>query len=76
MVIIIETNFGNIFGAYVQIKWRSFKTGDRKFNDVIFLFLIETNNAQPKCRVIFNSLKDNPPYAESYSTRAVIFERT
>eukprot|EP01084_Bolivina_argentea_P103944 186165_1 len=55
-ICIVKSNFGNIFGGYISIKWES--NNDWKDDKNAFLFLIRSNNKlqQKQCPIIYDCI--------------------
>ncbi len=62
-VIIIQSNFGNIFGGYTTVPWTSVKGWQKDKN--AFLFLVRSSNdlMQKQCPLLFNIKEDQSDFA-------------
>eukprot|EP01084_Bolivina_argentea_P103950 186174_1 len=56
-ICIVKSNFGNIFGGYTSIGWKSLYRRTGAMDDKTFLFLIRSSNEtqQKQCPVIYKS---------------------
>ena len=58
-ITIIESNYGNIFGAYVKLKWPSedepchWSGNNHHYSNDMFIFLVKSNKPLQKCPIIF-----------------------
>ncbi len=68
-IIIIKSNFGNIFGGYTKIPWKSSEYA-WKCDLQAFLFIIYSNNKlyENKCPLIFEIKKEETKYSVCHST--------
>eukprot|EP01083_Nonionella_stella_P090847 253879_1 len=71
-LVVIQNNFGHVFGGYTTIKWQSTPTTVGGRDENAFLFLIRSSNANERVPMIFDCVHPNTAVFHS-NTRGPVF---